>query len=424
MNVNKGSNLVCSICHKALVNVPNNEGFPYALHDKAPVICNECVEKMYNNMLLFEELFYEDKEKTAEKKREQEFEMMVVKPNQNSISVLDTISLPGEKGLDQIIRNVKDVVIGQDEHVENIATTIFKNYLFRISEVKSNIILIGKTGTGKTKIMKMIAQQYDIPCVIVDATQFTEAGYVGRDVTSMLTDLLEKANNNLENAQRGILVIDEGDKKGAYSNGNERDVSGESVQFALLKILEGSIITIAERGSNRKLTFDTRFLTIVYVGAFQRVYQARDNRINKIHYGFEDPSAENGKKDFKFISEDFLEGGFSKEFLGRFDFIEELNELEINELVSIITKSKDSPLLYYKYMLLKLGVKVLISNQVIKNIAQAAYEYNTGARALKSIITKMFLRIMNEVMTSEGKYSKVIIYPDIVNDNSKYKLIS
>ena len=398
MSQNFKSTLICSICHRAISVSPNKDGEPYSVRDTSPVICNECAQHLYYNMQIAEDAYYE------------QFD--------NDLTVRKYFKI---KPLQEIIDNVKNVVIGQDEQVKNIATTIYKNVLYNNPKTKSNIILIGKTGTGKTESMTMLANEFGIPYVIVDATQFTEAGYVGRSVDDMLVDLIGRAGDDIEKAKRGILIIDEGDKKGGYDNDTTKDVSGRAVQRSLLKILEGSDIFIDSK--RFKGFFDTRYLTIVYVGAFENAYISRKNRLKPSRKtGFGNEKADEKPQSSRFIAEDLIGSGFEREFIGRFDLIMEMNSLDAEKISQIITKSAKSPFKYYLNLFEGLGIKVNYSRNVVKSIAQESLRYDTGARAIKSIITYMFLNALNEVLSSPGKYSSVTLKPDIVFDNTKYTL--
>lgn len=398
MNKNFSSNLVCSICHRAIENSPNEDGNPYSVRDSSPVICNECAQRLYNNMQIAEDAYFEQFDNESDYRK-----YFKIKP------------------LQEIITNAKQIVIGQDKQIQSIATTIYKNVLYSNPKTKSNMILIGKTGTGKTETMTVLASEFGIPYVIVDATQYTEEGYVGRSADDMLVDLIGRSGDNIEKAKRGILIIDEGDKKGGYNDDITKDVSGRAVQQALLKILEGSDIFIDSK--RFKGFFDTRYLTIVFVGAFENAYIARKNRLKpsqKIGFGTE--KKDTITKSFNFITEDLIKSGFEKEFIGRFDLIIEMNVLGVEDVIKIITKSSKSPLQYYIKLLDNLGVKIYYSHDVIKNIAQEALKYDTGARAIKSIITYMFLNVLNEVISYPGKYESVTLRPSIVFDNTKYIL--
>lgn len=407
---------ICSICGSELLKNPNISCKPYAVRKIDPIICDFCIN------LLFEKV--DEDQEILETKQNLRLLGKSMKSLDTTVKKsVETANIDKNIDLAEIISNVTDVIKGQDEHVKTISTAIFKNQRIDQVELKSNLILLGDSGSGKTEIIKLLANEFKLPYIIEDATRYTEAGYVGASIDDMIYNLYKAAGSNIAKAQKGILVIDEGDKKGAAGDVG-RDVSGESVLFSLLKIIEGSNVPIINGYSGTIGYLDTSKLTIVFIGAFPKLVQIREKRLKKkgvIGFGTLVETKEEQIKDY--IAEDFIAGGFPKEFVGRFDTIVELNKLTTDNLVDIILNSKKSTFMHYVQALEAKGIKLVYTDEVINEIAAVAQKLDIGARGIKKIVQEMFKGIMYNVLVAEDKmYTECFIEKQIVHDSSKFIL--
>lgn len=342
-------------------------------------ICNECIE-LCTSIL--------EKEK--------------VQPINNDATV-DTTKLNPKS-----IKNFLDQhVIGQADAKLAMSVAVAQHYkkLNNPSEDvkldKTNVMLMGPTGSGKTLIAQSIADYLDVPFAICDATTLTEAGYVGDDVESIITRLVTEANGNIDLAQRGIVFIDEIDKitKKSQNVSVTRDVSGEGVQQGLLKIIEGTKVRVNAGQNKRKhpgqemVDVDTSNILFVVGGAFVGLDKLISERTNQNGMGFgadiQDPSAEADLS--KILPEDLIKYGFIPEFIGRFGLITYVNQLTEEELCSIIKEPKNSLVKQYKYLFNLDNINLEFTDEAIKAIASKATELKTGARGLKKIIEEALL---------------------------------
>ncbi|MEG1705592.1 MAG: AAA family ATPase [Clostridia bacterium] len=404
--------LVCTMCGLKLVKKPNVYGKSYAVRHKDPVICNVCAQQLAEiddrNQEILEMSNYDYTSKNPEKPKD--------------ISCRK-VSLKNED-LNDIISKVKLVIKGQDEAIKTISSAIYRNYVIDNTELKSNLIILGDSGSGKTKIVKVLANIFDLPYVIEDATRFTEAGYVGASVESMLHDLFVASNYDLNLAQKGILIIDEGDKKAATNDGG-RDVSGESVLFSLLKIIEGSKIPMENSYGDVEAYFDTSHLTIIFIGAFPRLAKIRDKRVKcNGSIGFGNGLQKNNVQISKeYTAEDFISAGFPKEFVGRFDVIVELNTLTISDYVDIIKSSTESTFNLYVNVLKKKGIDLIYTDDVIVKIAEEVEKLGIGARGIKRVVQQMFKNILFNILANKNKeFTKCIINTQTVTNSFDFKL--
>lgn len=410
----KRKKLECSICGQKLLKNPNISGKPYAVRKIDPVICDFCSHELA--------------EEDDENQEMLEAKMLLKKPvtsnDNNANKSAETAKNEKNLNLADIIENVRSVIKGQDEHVKTISTAIYKNQRIDHVELKSNLIILGDSGSGKTEIIKILAELFKIPYVIEDATRYTEAGYVGASVDDMIYNLYKAAGSNITKAQKGILVIDEGDKKGSAGDIG-RDVSGENVLFSLLKIVEGSKVPIANGYGDTFGYLDTSKITIVFIGAFPKLAEIRDKRLKKkgvIGFGNDANDAKTDEVK-EYIAKDFIAAGFPKEFIGRFDTIVELNKLTLENLVDIILHSKKSTFLSYMNELKSKGINLVYTDDVIYEIASVAQKLDTGARAIKKVVQEMFKDIMFKVlMAEENKYTECVITKETVSDPSNYEL--
>lgn len=326
--------------------------------------------------------------------------------------------------------NIQDVekmvlksIVGQDRQVREIITTIYKSIEF--NNLKSNILIIGGSGTGKTETVKQIVKILGIPYTIEDATKYTKEGYYGMDTTDMVFNLVDNANYNIQKAQKGIIVIDEIDKKTGYM---QNDISGVEVLKSLLKIIEGTKIKmeVPKKGSyfGSVVDFDTKNITFILMGAFSGIEEIRDNRLNLKTIGFHMKEDDEKEMDFQdgYTKQDLIEYGIPEEFVGRIDNITVMNELTEENLSQILRKSKLSVFKEYQKELTKRGVTLKFDMKLFDAIAKKSMSLNTGARELTNTVNYIFFKIIFDVLANPGKYHQCVLDLDIVNDNRKYKL--
>lgn len=338
-----------------------------------------------------------------------------------------------------IKKALDDYVIGQDRAKKVLAVAVYNHYkrigsrttFFELDDVeieKSNILLIGPTGVGKTLLAQTLAKTLDVPFAIADATTLTEAGYVGDDVESVLVHLLQAADYNLERAQKGIVYIDEIDKiaRKSESTSITRDVSGEGVQQALLKILEGTIAGIPPKGGRKHpeqslINLNTKNILFICGGAFDGIDKIIAKRINENRMGFSSDLKDKTKDD-DLIShiqpEDLLRFGLIPELIGRLPVAAPLHQLTEEAMRNILTEPKNAIIKQYKKLFLMEGIELEFDPFALDAIVKKAMERKTGARALRSIVEEFMLDIMYD-LPNKKDVDKCIITKDTVDKNSE-----
>ena len=401
----------CSFCGKSQAGVDRIIAGP------GVYICNECI-KVCTNIL--EDELYDESELTY---------------------TLDTESnLPTPAEIKSILDSY---VIGQDEAKKTLSVAVYNHYK-RInnkanieSDVeiqKSNVLLLGPTGCGKTLLAQTLARILEVPFAIADATTLTEAGYVGEDVENILLKLIQAADFDISKAEKGIIYIDEIDKISRKSENPSitRDVSGEGVQQALLKIVEGTVASVPPQGGRKHphqdfLQINTENILFICGGAFEGLEKIVNDRIGKKSIGF---GAEiESKKDInkyeifeKLLPQDLLKFGLIPEFVGRLPIIATLKELDREALIDIVTKPKNALVKQYKKLFELDNVNLEFEDDALELIVDKAIERKTGARGLRSIIEEIMRDIMFEI-PSNPKIEKCIITRETVENNEPPKLI-
>ena len=408
----KQKNVRCSFCGKSQEEVDRIIAGPGVF------ICNECIKVCAN---IVEDDLYEDAEITY--------------------TLANKAELPNPAEIKEILDSY---VIGQDEANKTLSVAVYNHYK-RINNAeerdrddvelqKSNVLLLGPTGCGKTLLAQTLARILKVPFAIADATTLTEAGYVGEDVENILLKLVQAADYNIEQAEKGIIYIDEIDKISRKSENPSitRHVRGEGVQQALLKIVEGTVASVPPQGGRKHphqefLQVDTSNILFICGGAFEGLEKIVKDRIGKKSIGFGaviDSTKDIDKyKVFKeLLPQDLLKFGLIPEFVGRLPIIATLEELDRDALVEILTKPKNALIKQYKKLFAMDNVELEFEDEAIGLIVDKAIERKTGARGLRSIIEEIMRDIMFEI-PSNPKIEKCIVTKETVANGEPPKII-
>lgn len=401
----------------------------FIVPDKSINLCSFCIEELSvleEDLVInkAEELTCESAEVLLAQRIEkcdariEEISKNIALSNSVENSIRSKIEKPMLPSIDMLEKEVKKYVIGQDDAIRDIIVSIYRARMFE--DMKANVLVIGKTGTGKTETIKQVAKLLSIPYTIEDATKYTEEGYVGEDVSSMITNLLDACDWDLERAKNGILIIDEIDKK-ASSNVMERDISGQSVLKSLLKIVEGTTLIVQMPKTYKEVAFDTSNLIIFFMGAFSGIEEIKKKNNGSKAIGFNSRFVNANKKHGRYTKQDLISYGMPDEFVGRIDTIVDMEDLKKDVLIAILSQSKLSIFKKYQKALSEKNIVLEYSDNLFSLIAEEAMEINDGARGLANVVNRIFKNILYEILNNSNEgVTKCTLLDEIMEDSSKY----
>jgi ATP-dependent Clp protease ATP-binding subunit ClpX len=392
---------LCSFC-----NTTEKEENPFIAGNHSAYICSNCVTSAFK-------ILFDGEETTT-----------------NTEELTTTLLIPKE-----IHNRLNDYVIGQDRAKKTLSVAVYNHFkrIFKNSENnetyidKSNILLIGPTGSGKTLLAQTIARFLDVPIAISDATNLTEAGYVGEDVENILTKLLQAADGDVAKAEHGIIFIDEMDKIARMGENRSitRDVSGEGVQQALLKIIEGSVVNIPPKGGRKHpnqdfLQIDTKNILFICGGAFDGVEEIIQKRLGANQLGFGQKKRSNKENEdvmHLIESDDLVQFGIIPELIGRLHVTATLEQITVEDMVRILLEPKNSIIKQYQKLFEIDNALLTFEDSALKAIADKAIKRKTGARGLRSIMEESLVDIMYELPELDGY--EIVITEEVINNGLK-----